>query len=204
MNNGRQTQLPIVEEFYSLQGEGANAGMAAWFIRLGGCDVGCGWCDSKHAWSAAAGRMTEVGDIVAKVVAAGAKTAVITGGEPTMHDLQPLTEELHRQGIKILLETSGTHPLRGEFDWICLSPKRAKEPSDEAFARADELKVVIAEAADFAWAEECAARTRSGCLLFLQPEWSVRGEAMPLIAEYAKEHPEWRASLQIHKFMNIP
>lgn len=196
--------LPIVEEFYTVQGEGHNTGRAAYFIRLAGCDVKCPWCDSKHSWNASCFACHNVKDIAARTKSAHAPHAVITGGEPTMHHLGPLTSALHDLGIATWLETSGTHQLSGHFDWICLSPKRHMPPTDEACRNADELKVIISTHDDFAWAEECAARTTDTCLLYLQPEWDSTHDIMPDIVEYVKLHPQWRISLQTHKFMNIP
>lgn len=204
MNSGAIGRVPLVESFYSLQGEGCHTGTAAYFIRLCGCDTGCPWCDSEYARDPDNSLPTTIDEIVGRAVVAEAETIVITGGEPTMHDLQPLTEALHRHGMKIFLETAGTHTLRGEFDWICLSPKQIKHPTDEAFERADELKVVISDSDDLRWAEECAAKVRPECKLFLQPEWNGRAEAMPVIIEYIKRHPKWRLSLQTHKYIDIP
>jgi len=196
--------LPLVEEFYSLQGEGFHSGKAAWFIRLGGCDVGCRWCDSKIAWDARRFPPVEVDGIVARVVAAGAKALVVTGGEPLQYSLDYLTSQLRAAGIELFLETSGAYPLSGAFDWVCLSPKRPRPPLDELFTRADELKVIVEDGDDLLWAEECAARVRPECLLYLQPEWSRYGQVIPTVVEYAKAHPRWMVSLQIHKFMHIP
>lgn len=196
--------LPVAEDFYTIQGEGHNTGRAAYFIRLAGCDVRCPWCDAKYTWNAGGLPYTDIGEVVARAAASGAPCAVITGGEPLMHPLGPLTEALKAHGMEVLLETSGTHPPQGRFDWICLSPKRQAPPLDAVCRMADELKVVIATADDFAWAETCAARTGSSCLLYLQPEWSRFAEAAALVAEYAKARPQWRISLQTHKFMDIP
>lgn len=204
MSNAGASRLPVVEEFYSLQGEGANAGIAAWFIRLGGCDVCCPWCDTAYSWHADEGSFAEAEDIAARAAASGAATAVITGGEPAMHPLEQLTGRLHEHGLRILLETSGAHVPRGEFDWVCLSPKSHRPPVAEALAMADELKVVAGCEEDLRWAEECASKVPEGCLLFLQPEWGRRSEAVPMITEYVKAHPRWRVSLQLHKFLNIP
>lgn len=203
-SNGRGDMLPLVEEFYSLQGEGFHTGTAACFVRLGGCDTGCPWCDSAYARDLANSRPTSVGDIVQAAAGTGAATVVVTGGEPLMHDLGALTDALHGAGMRVHLETSGTHPLSGVFDWVCLSPKRMKHPTAEAFGRADELKVVAGCADDLRWAEECAAKVKAGCRLFLQPEWGRAAEAVAMIVDYVKRHPEWRMSLQTHKYIDIP
>jgi organic radical activating enzyme len=223
-------KLPLVEDFYTLQGEGAHTGRAAWFIRLGGCDVGCRWCDAKDTWNPKTHPPVEVDEIVRRVAEHPAKAVVVTGGEPLMYPLDELCEKLHRAGIEIFLETSGSHPFSGAFDWVCLSPKRRQPPLDEAWARADELKVIIETPEDLRWAEECAARVESGkwkaesglrnmknarqknhfqlstfnFQLFLQPEWSRRDEMMPVLVDYIKDNPRWRMSLQSHKYMRIP
>ena len=196
--------LPVVEDFYSLQGEGRNAGMPAYFIRLAGCDVGCPWCDSKPARSFDAGIPTAVDVLAARVGACGAANVVITGGEPLAHDLGPLTNALHDAGFDVFVETSGTKPFSGSFDWVTLSPKRHLPPLDEAFGIADELKVVVESSDDLQWAAECAAKTSSDCLLFLQPEWSRRQEITPLAVDFIKRNPQWKLSLQTHKFIDIP
>ena len=196
--------LPLVEDFYTLQGEGFHAGKPAYFIRLGGCDVGCAWCDAKYTWNPRLYPPTDVGAIVARAAACAAQAIVITGGEPLLYPLEPLTRELTARGLQIFLETSGSHPFSGRFDWVCLSPKRKQPPLPEAFARADELKVIIESDADFEWAEQNAARVGRECLLYLQPEWSVAERMMPAIVEYAKAHPVWSVSIQTHKYMRIP
>ena len=194
----------VMEDFYTVQGEGRNTGMPAYFIRLAGCDVGCPWCDSKAARSFEAGTPTEVERLVERVVECGAENVVITGGEPLAHDLQPLTHALHDAGRNICIETSGTRPFSGSFDWVTLSPKRHLPPLDEAFARADELKVVIESPDDLEWAAECARKTSYGCLLYMQPEWSRRTEITPLLVDFVKRNPHWNLSLQTHKFIDIP
>lgn len=197
-------RLPLVEDFYTIQGEGFHTGKPAYFIRLGGCDVGCAWCDAKNTWNPRLYPPTEVSTIVGRAVACAAQSIVITGGEPLLYPLDLLTVALHRHGLKIFLETSGSHPFSGEFDWVCLSPKRKQPPLDEAFAHADELKVIIGDVGDFEWAEQNAERVGSKCLLYLQPEWSVSDEIMPQIVGYAKSHPRWSISIQSHKYMRIP
>ncbi len=197
-------RLPLVEDFYSIQGEGYHTGKAAYFIRLGGCDVGCRWCDAKESWNPKVHPPVDVEVVVNRAVECAAQSIVITGGEPLMYDLRPLTAELHSRGLEIFLESSGSHPFSGVFDWVCLSPKRRKEPLEDAYTRADELKVVIETEDDIEWAERCAARVRRGCRLYLQPEWSRSAEMMPTLVEYIKRNPQWQISLQTHKYMRIP
>lgn len=196
--------LPLVEDFYTIQGEGYHTGKPAYFIRLGGCDVGCRWCDAKYTWNPKLYPPTAVDTVVARATSCAAQAIVVTGGEPLIYPLDRLTDALHAQGLEIFLETSGTHPFSGSFDWVCLSPKRQLPPLDEAFARADELKVIVESEADFAWAERNAARVGGACRLYLQPEWSVAERVMPLIVEYVKAHPAWNVSIQTHKYMHIP
>ena len=202
LDNGRL--LPLVEDFYTIQGEGYHAGKPAYFIRLGGCDVGCRWCDAKYTWNPKVFPPTEVTTIVDRASSCSAQAIVITGGEPLLYPLGILTRELHARGLEIFLETSGTHPLSGEFDWVCLSPKRQLPPLDEAFKRANELKVIIEKEEDLEWAVECSKRVTRRCRLYLQPEWSVYDAITPIIVEWVKEHPEWNISIQAHKFMRIP
>ncbi len=196
--------LPLVEDFYSIQGEGYHTGKAAYFIRLGGCDVGCRWCDAKESWNPKVHPPVAIEVVVDRAVACAAHSIVITGGEPLIYELSPLTERLHSKGLEIFLETSGSHPFSGSFDWVCLSPKRNKHPLDEAYKEADELKVVIEREEDIEWAEQCAGRVRPETLLYLQPEWSRSTEMMPYLVEYAKANPRWRISIQTHKYMRIP
>ncbi len=196
--------LPLVEDFYTIQGEGFHAGKPAYFIRLGGCDVGCRWCDAKFTWNARSFPPVPVGEIVNRAVECAAAAIVITGGEPALYPLGPLTAELKARGFEIFIETSGTAPLSGTIDWICLSPKRQQPPLSGVLARADELKVIVQREEDIVWAEQNASKVRSECLLYLQPEWSVRESVTPLIVEYAKAHPRWSISIQSHKFMHIP
>ncbi len=195
---------PVVEMFYTLQGEGLHSGMPAFFIRLAGCGVGCEWCDSKNSWNRADFPLVPVEDIVGKAVASGTRAVVITGGEPMLHNLDALCGALKSAGLSIFLETSGSERPSGEFDWICLSPKVKKPPLDEVLAMADELKVVVGCEADFSWAEANAAKVGKGCALLIQPEWSRMREVMPQIVGYVKANPQWRVSLQTHKFMDIP
>jgi len=196
--------LPVMEMFYSIQGEGFQTGKPAAFVRIGGCDVGCHWCDVKEAWDASLHPLTKIGDIIDYVYAFPANAVVITGGEPLNYNLEPLCKGLKNHGSSIYLETCGAYPLRGRFDWICVSPKKNVQPLDELASKADELKVIIHEMDDLLWAEEQAARVKSTCHLFLQPEWSRHEEMLPVIVDYVKKHPQWMVSLQAHKFMNIP
>jgi 7-carboxy-7-deazaguanine synthase len=196
--------LPVMEAFYTIQGEGFYSGHAAYFIRLAGCDVGCHWCDVKESWDADAHPLASVADIVAGALAYPGRKVVITGGEPLMYNLGPLTQALKAAGFQINIETSGAYPLSGTLDWICLSPKKFKAPVAEVLPAAHELKVIIFNKSDFAWAERYAAQTQAGAQLFLQPEWSRHPEILPLIVEYVKQHPQWQISLQTHKYMNIP
>ena len=202
LEGGRK--LPLVEDFYTIQGEGYHSGKPAYFIRLGGCDVGCRWCDAKYTWNPKVFPPTEVSTVVERAAACSAQAIVITGGEPLLYPLGILTRDLHARGLEIFLETSGTQPLSGEFDWVCLSPKRQQPPLAEAFGRAHELKVIIQSEEDFAWAEENARRVGRYCRLYLQPEWSVYDDIIPKMVEYAKSHPKWSISVQTHKFMRIP
>lgn len=197
-------RLPVMEAFYTLQGEGLFAGQAAYFIRLGGCDVGCTWCDVKESWDAAAHPTLSVQDIVAEAVKYPARIAVITGGEPCMHDLHPLTNALREAGFRTHIETSGTHPVSGEWHHICFSPKKFKAPLPGIYPVADELKVIVFNKHDLQWAQEHTNGLRPDCALLLQPEWSKREDMMPLIVDFVKAHPKWRASLQTHKYLNIP
>jgi len=193
-----------MEHFYTLQGEGVYTGRASYFIRLGGCDVGCVWCDVKDSWDASGHPLMTTKEIVDIAGANPGRIAVITGGEPAMHDLAPICNELHSQGFRIHIETSGSHPLSGELDWVTLSPKKFKAPLDECLAKADELKVVVFHKSDFEWAQQHAAKVEPGCKLYLQPEWSKRESITPLIIDYIKQHPQWQLSLQTHKYINIP
>ncbi len=196
--------LPLMEDFYTIQGEGAYQGQAAYFVRLGGCDVGCVWCDVKESWDASAHPVVPVNEIVKRITASGSPVAVITGGEPLMYDLTALTRTIREAGVRTHLETSGVYPLTGTWDWICFSPKKFKAPHSSIFPAADELKVIVYNQSDFAWGEQFAAEVRGDCQLFLQPEWSREKEMVPAIIDYVKAHPRWKISLQIHKYMNIP
>ena len=198
------TMLPLMEQFYSIQGEGYHTGKPAYFIRLGGCDIGCNWCDTKLSWNPDLYPPVPADRIVEDAIASGSNAIVITGGEPLMYNLVYLTTVLKKKGFTIYLETSGAHPLQGTFDWICLSPKENKPPLPEVLQLAHELKVIIQTPEDFAWAETNATSVSPGCHLFLQPEWSQYKKITPAIVEYVKKNPKWRISLQTHKFMHIP
>ncbi len=196
--------LPLVEDFYTIQGEGFHAGKPAYFIRLGGCDVGCSWCDSKNSWNPQLFPPVPIEDIVQRAARHPAKAIVLTGGEPLSYPLGPFCKELKKQGLEIFLETSGSQPLSGQMDWICLSPKQNKPPLPEIYSLADELKVIITGPLDLEWAEYNRRRVRPDCKLYLQPEWSRRESVLPQIIGYAKANPCWNISLQIHKYMHIP
>jgi 7-carboxy-7-deazaguanine synthase len=198
------TTLPVMESFYTLQGEGYHKGKAAYFIRLGGCDVGCVWCDVKDSWDASKHPHQSIDQMVAGAAAHPGRMAVITGGEPLMHNLDSLTAALHEAGFQNNIETSGSSPLSGEWDWICLSPKKFKAPLPEILPVAHELKVVIFNKSDFAWAEKYAAQVSPSCKLYLQPEWDKRQQMTPLIVDYIKANPQWEFSIQMHKYINVP
>jgi len=195
--------LPLMEEFYTIQGEGFHSGKAAYFIRVGGCDVGCHWCDVKESWDASKHPATDTDLIVANAIKYP-DTVVVTGGEPLNWNMDYLTSKLHKNNLKIHIETSGSNTPSGEWDWICLSPKKTKLPVPEIYPRADELKVIIRSKQDFVFAEEQAHFVRENCELYLQPEWSVRDKMIPLITEYVMNNPKWKVSIQTHKYMNIP
>ncbi len=192
-----------MEAFYTIQGEGYHTGRASYFIRIGGCDVGCHWCDVKESWNPSLHPVSEVVSI-AEEAARHSDTIVVTGGEPLTWNMNPLTSALKAQGLKVHLETSAAYSFSGEWDWICLSPKKTAPPVEEAYTLAHELKVVIYNKNDLKWAEEHAAKVHSDCILFLQPEWSKRESIMPEISEYILKNPKWRVSLQTHKYLGIP
>jgi 7-carboxy-7-deazaguanine synthase len=193
-----------MEQFYTIQGEGFNTGRAAYFIRLGGCDVGCVWCDVKESWDADAHPRYAVADLVASASEFPGRNVVITGGEPLMHNCLPLTKALQEAGFKTWIETSGAHPLSGNWDWICVSPKKFKAPLPEVLAHADELKIIVFNDSDFKWAEEHAALVPSTTRLYLQPEWSRAARMTPALIDYVKANPRWQVSLQTHKYLDIP
>jgi 7-carboxy-7-deazaguanine synthase len=202
--------LPVMESFYTIQGEGYHQGKAAYFIRLAGCDVGCVWCDVKDSWEENRHPKFSVAEIVEKGMSsinlspAKGTIAVVTGGEPLLHNLTQLTNALHAAGFQTNIETSGAHPLSGNWDWICLSPKKFKAPLPEVVPHANELKVVIFNKSDFSWAEQYAAQVSPNCKLYLQPEWEKASVVTPLIVDYIKANPKWELSLQIHKYIHVP
>ncbi|WP_304062720.1 7-carboxy-7-deazaguanine synthase QueE [Pedobacter glucosidilyticus] len=198
------TLLPLMEEFYTIQGEGFNTGKAAYFIRLGGCDVGCHWCDVKESWDADLHPLTPSDEIVKNATQYPGKAVVITGGEPLLYNLDYLTNKLKENKILTFIETSGAYPLSGSWDWICLSPKKFKAPNPSIAQFANELKIIVFNKSDFAWAEEHALLVGPNCKLYLQPEWSKANEMLPLIIDYVKNNPKWEISLQTHKYLNIP
>lgn len=198
------TLLPLMEEFYTIQGEGYHTGKAAYFIRLGGCDVGCHWCDVKESWDAELHPLTAADTIIEHARQYPSKAVVVTGGEPLIYNLDYLTKGLQEAGIKTFMETSGAYPLSGQWDWICLSPKKFKAPRPDVIAAAGELKVIVFNKSDFAWAEQHAALVPPECRLYLQPEWSKANEMTPLIVNYVMQNPQWEISLQTHKYLNIP
>jgi len=200
----KTTSLPVMESFCTLQGEGFHQGKAAYFIRLAGCDVGCVWCDVKESWDRNLYPEQTIEQIVNDAKKNKARLAVITGGEPTMHNLDKLTKTLHREGFITNIETSGSHPLTGTWDWICLSPKKFKPPLPGILKKANELKIIVFNKSDFEWAEKHAALVSPGCKLYLQPEWDKASLITPSIIGYIKEHPQWELSLQIHKYINVP
>ena len=195
--------LPLMEAFYTLQGEGYHKGAAAYFIRVGGCDVGCHWCDVKESWNPDIHPPTSIENIIEQAQRY-AKTIVVTGGEPLMWSMDPLTQGLKEAGLQTHIETSGAYPLSGKWDWICLSPKKNKLPLDEVYDKAHELKVIIHNKHDFIFAEEQARRVGQDCKLYLQPEWSQREKMMPLMVDYVMQNTHWILSLQTHKYLNIP
>jgi 7-carboxy-7-deazaguanine synthase len=209
-----EMMLPVMESFYTLQGEGYHQGRAAYFIRLGGCDVGCVWCDVKESWDASIHPKYSVAEIVSKAIEeSGINTdtllktkplVVITGGEPLLHQLDELTEQLQSAGFETNIETSGSSPLSGSWNWICVSPKKFKAPLPDVVAAANELKVVVFNKHDFEWAETYAQQVPSNCRLYLQPEWDKKQSVIPLIIEYIKCNPQWELSLQLHKYVDIP
>lgn len=196
--------LPLMEAFYTVQGEGVHAGKAAYFIRLAGCDVGCVWCDVKESWDASAYPRVSVAQMAEDAQASGANLVVITGGEPAMYDLTALCIALHDRGLAVHIETSAAHEIRGQFDWVTLSPKKFKAPLPTELSKADELKIIVFNKSDFEWAETYSGQVSNDCVLLLQPEWDKRDNMAPLLVEYVKTHPQWRISLQTHKILQIP
>lgn len=198
------TTLPVMEAFYTLQGEGFHQGKAAYFIRLAGCDVGCVWCDVKESWDKDLYPLQSVEEIVSEAKKFPGKLIVITGGEPTLYNLDKLTKTLKQEGFETNIETSGSHTLSGSWDWICLSPKKFKPPLPGILKKANELKIIVFNKSDFAWAEKYAAEVSQFCKLYLQPEWDKAEIVTPWIIDYIKENPKWQLSLQIHKYINVP
>ena len=197
-------ELPLVEEFYSLQGEGYHTGKAAYFIRIGGCDIGCRWCDSKVSWNPDIHPLVSIDTIVSNALKTPANSVVVTGGEPSLFNLKPLTDKLKVHGIKTFIETAGAKELTGTWDWICLSPKRQSPPFEKYYEIADELKVIVHDDEDYRWAEETSKKVNNRCKLYLQSEWSRYEQNIPSIVDYVKSYPKWNVSLQAHKFMHIP
>jgi 7-carboxy-7-deazaguanine synthase len=211
----KKDHLPLMEHFYTIQGEGYNSGKAAYFLRLGGCDVGCVWCDVKDSWDPHIHPQVSYDEMIGFISEMKAQNVVVTGGEPLMYDLNKLTQILHNKGFKTWIETSGAYPVTGNWDWVCLSPKKFKKPVDSVYPYAHELKIIIYHKSDFDWAKEHASKVNSdtnkllrksgeACKLYLQPEWSKEKEMMPLIIDFVKQNPEWTISLQTHKYLNIP
>lgn len=196
--------LPVMEAFYTIQGEGSYTGHAAYFIRLAGCDVGCVWCDVKESWEVAPEQWVSVEDIIAGAASHPSRIAVITGGEPCMYDLSELIHKLHDSGFRVHIETSGAYPLKGDPDWVCVSPKKFKAPLDEMIQRADELKVVVYHESDLGWAVSHADKTKPGSRLYLQPEFGKSNKVLPLIVDFVRNNPDWQVSLQTHKYLGIP
>lgn len=196
--------LPVMEEFHTIQGEGFHSGKAAWFVRVGGCDVGCHWCDVKESWNPKHFPPKPTSEVVSNAIACNAKTVVVTGGEPLTYNLDELCKELTVNDIKIHLETSGSNRISGRWDWICLSPKKNKPPVEQIYRLANELKVIISDPSDLDWAIENASRVRPDCVLYLQPEWSKRDKAMPIIVDFILKNPRWMVSIQSHKYLRIP
>ncbi|MEW7280032.1 7-carboxy-7-deazaguanine synthase QueE [Aquimarina sp. 2201CG1-2-11] len=201
VNDGKM--LPLMEEFYTIQGEGYHKGTAAYFVRIGGCDVGCHWCDVKESWNSELHPPTNTDYIVENAVKYS-NVVVVTGGEPLTWDMSRLTQGLKEKGAQTHIETSGAYPLSGSWDWICLSPKKVKLPKEEVYQKANELKCIVYNKSDFEFAEEQAAKVSDQCILYLQPEWSVREKMIPSIVNYVMENPKWKVSLQTHKYLNIP
>ena len=204
MKTQDQISLPLMEAFYTLQGEGFQSGRAAYFIRIGGCDIGCHWCDVKESWEAKNHPNTSIDTIVKNATSFPTKFIVITGGEPLMYNLNYLCENLIKNNFELAIETSGAYPFSGKWHWFCLSPKRNKPPLEENYSNANELKVIIYNKSDFKWAEEHACKVNNNCKLYLQVEWSKREELTPLIIDYIKQNPKWRISVQSHKYLDIP
>jgi len=197
-------QFPVMEHFYTIQGEGVHAGKPAYFVRLAGCDVGCVWCDVKESWPTEGFPMHTVAEICDWVKSTAAEIVVITGGEPAMYDCNSLVDALHSEGYRVHVETSAAYPLQGNYDWVCISPKKFKQPQANEMGKAHELKVIVFNDSDFEWAEKWAETCSTDCALLLQPEWEKRDKMMPKIIDYVKENPRWRICIQTHKVINVP
>ncbi len=204
MTLNTQTHVPLMEEFYSIQGEGFHTGRAAYFIRLAGCDVGCTWCDVKESWDVESHPLVEISSIIQNIKQSGTDFVVITGGEPAMYDLTALCDAIHQiDGVSIAIETSGAHPIIGDIDWICLSPKKFKLPLEDNYLIANELKVIAFNNHDFKWAKELENKVSLACQLYIQPEWDKKEEMTPKIIDFVKQNPDWNISLQTHKYLNV-
>ncbi|MFP4366210.1 MAG: 7-carboxy-7-deazaguanine synthase QueE [Bacteroidales bacterium] len=197
-------KLPLVEDFYTIQGEGYHTGKAAYFIRLGGCDIGCSWCDAKYTWNRHLHPLVMTDEIVSRALSFPSRSIVVTGGEPSSYPLEYLCNELLKNEVATFVETSGSYPLTGKWDWVCLSPKKQSPPLTDIYSQANELKVIIHELSDLDWAEENASRVEDTCSLYLQPEWSRYEKIISAVVDYVKNNPSWNISLQAHKFMHIP
>lgn len=204
LNMQHNINYPIMEHFFSIQGEGKYSGKAAYFVRVAGCDVGCVWCDVKESWDKEQHALLSLSEIIENVVNNNANFVVLTGGEPAMYDLHPLVDQLKSLGIMVAIETSGCYPLKGNVDWYCFSPKKFKAPCEEAYIKANELKVIVSHPSDLDWAKSHALKVSHECQLYLQPEWSKAEKLLPLIIDFVKSNQTWKISLQTHKFMNIP
>jgi organic radical activating enzyme len=203
MDYNIQYQIPLMEDFYSIQGEGFHTGRAAYFVRLAGCDVGCVWCDVKESWDVEAHPLVKISDIVNRIKASGTDFVVITGGEPAMYDLTYLCNAIHELNIEIAIETSGAHPIIGDIDWVCLSPKKFKLPLEENYLLANELKIIVFNRHDFKWANELIDKVNLACQLYLQPEWDKKDEMIPEIVDFVKNNVDWNISLQTHKYLGV-
>ncbi len=203
-NEIEDDKIPVLEEFYSVQGEGFNTGKAAYFVRIGGCDLACHWCDSKETWEPEIHQFIPISEIIQRVKQTAADAIVVTGGEPLIYNFDKFCLEARNAGLTIMVETCGAHNFSGIWDWVCLSPKKQKPPKPEYFQIADELKVIIYEDKDFKWAEECANKITKSCVLFLQPEWSRFEKTGQMVVDYVKNNPKWNVSVQTHKFLKIP
>ena len=198
------TKLPLIDEFYTLQGEGFHTGKAAYFIRIGGCDIGCSWCDTKISWKADLNKLIDVDDVIQRAVLSESGAIVVTGGEPSSYDLDYLCRQAKKHNIKTFIETSGNNELTGEWDWICLSPKPQSPPVQSSYDNANELKIIIQNPEDFIWAEKCAEKVNQNCILYLQPEWSKHKTMTKTIVNYIKTNIKWKISVQLHKYIKIP